>query len=51
MKEYDVRIAAHEDGTFSIVSAFSRDKGLTPVGTKVIANILRKHYESEFDQE
>ena len=50
MKEYDVRIAAHEDGTFSIVSAFARTgyaKGLVPIANSVIARILRRHYEDE----
>jgi len=50
MKEYDVRIVAHEDGTFSIASAFSRDKGVH-VGNAVIARVLRKHYENELNEE
>lgn len=50
MKEYEVRIADHEDGTFSIISAFSRNSGadgLVPVGNSSIVSLLRRHFKNE----
>lgn len=50
MKEYDVRIVDHGDGTFSVMSAFLRNTGATglvPIGNSVIVNLLRKHFSNE----
>ena len=50
MKEYDVRIVDHGDGTFSVASAFLRNTdaaGLVPVSKTAVINLLRAHFENE----
>lgn len=51
-KEFDVRIVDHGDGTFSVSQAFKRNMdgtGFVPIGTGVIVNILRKHFQNEVE--